>query len=311
MDAILSFPSSHHAILAERLLLDAGEPVAVMPLPAAIAAGCGIALRVPPDRRGAAVSVIQRGGGAAPEVHLAVGGTYRPWPPPVFTAAIGMVPGDLVALIGCGGKTALANRLAQENRHQPVLFSTTTRIRPPPPEVVDRKWSGEGTLPPGVTLACREDGDKLRGLGVDQLKRLRPPEGITIVEADGSRGLPLKGWADHEPAIPPCATVTVGVCCAGLLGLPYRPEAAHRPDRFQALTGIGTGDIVTVIHLAAMAGEMLRRAVGRRVLFLNQVETPVAERLARDLAARLPGQRLVAGSVRDGRVLGKGGGNNG
>lgn len=43
---ILTFPSTHMAIYAEKALLQAGFSVGVMPLPSSIKAGCGIALRV-------------------------------------------------------------------------------------------------------------------------------------------------------------------------------------------------------------------------------------------------------------------------
>lgn len=46
MEYILAFESTHHAIQAERILLQAGLPVTVMPLPAKIRAGCGICLRL-------------------------------------------------------------------------------------------------------------------------------------------------------------------------------------------------------------------------------------------------------------------------
>lgn len=43
---ILTFPNTHMAIYAEKVLLKAGFSVGVMPLPSSIKAGCGIALRV-------------------------------------------------------------------------------------------------------------------------------------------------------------------------------------------------------------------------------------------------------------------------
>ncbi|AFQ45117.1 DUF3343 domain-containing protein [Desulfosporosinus meridiei] len=46
MSYILTFTSTHGAILAEKTLLQAGHSVGVMPLPSGIKAGCGIALRV-------------------------------------------------------------------------------------------------------------------------------------------------------------------------------------------------------------------------------------------------------------------------
>lgn len=46
MSYIITFPNTHMAIYGEKALLQAGFSVGVMPVPASIKAGCGIALRV-------------------------------------------------------------------------------------------------------------------------------------------------------------------------------------------------------------------------------------------------------------------------
>lgn len=299
-DAVLTFRTARHAILGEQVLLAAGERVRVMPLPARITAGCGICLRVPAARRGAAAAALAGGGAPAEGIFLrAPDGGYRLFPAPVFSEALGIGAGDAVAIVGCGGKTALANRLATENRHLPVLFSTTTRIFAPPEDILS-----------GVNFACVPDdsGAKLRGIDADELERLRPAGGVTLLEADGSRGLALKGWADHEPVVPGFVTVTAGVCALWPVGRAFRTEETHRAELFCAATGLCEGDVVTVEHIAAMVGEMFRKAVGRRVLFVNQLETPESESVARELTARVGTMRVAAGSVRDGvaRVLREG-----
>jgi hypothetical protein len=45
-ELIISFQSSHDAVMGERLLLDAGLAVRVMPMPPALGPACGIALRL-------------------------------------------------------------------------------------------------------------------------------------------------------------------------------------------------------------------------------------------------------------------------
>lgn len=46
VEVILTFDNTHAAILAEQYILAAGIAVKVMPLPGAIAAGCGLCLRL-------------------------------------------------------------------------------------------------------------------------------------------------------------------------------------------------------------------------------------------------------------------------
>lgn len=304
MDVIFSFKTTHDAILGERILLEGGGDVRVMPLPGGIAAGCGICLRIPPGRRVAAAMSLAARGVAVQGMHVESGGVYRVLPEPVFTDAFDLVPGDVVSLIGCGGKTALLHRLAVENRHLRVLLSTTTRILPPPDNVMDYFVnSAEMPLRIGINVAGSPDGCKLAGVAPGALRALRPPDGITLLESDGSRGLPLKGWAEYEPVIDEMTTVTLGVCTLWPIGCVFSEQVVHRPERFVRLTGAVPGEAITLGHVAAMAGGMFAGAIGRRILFVNQVESPRAEQEARRLAALLPGLEIVAGSVRDATVV--------
>ena len=95
-----------------------------------------------------------------------------------------------------------------------------------------------------------------------------------LVEADGSRQMPLKAHAAHELVIPACAERVI--CVAGASGFD-RPIRAcvHRPERFCALTGAAETDTVTPL-LAAQA--ILTEGLCDTV-FLNQVDN--AELLGR------------------------------
>lgn len=230
--------------------------------------------------------------------------------PGSFSRALGLAPGAVVALVGCGGKSALLLRLAAENRGGKVLLSTTTRMLPPPAELVDRVL-GPGQAPGwGVNLFYTRQQPETGKLGATaaEIAPHCPGDGLTLLECDGSRGLPLKGWAEYEPAVPAFATLTLGVCTLWPLGLPLTEELVHRPQRYCALTGAALGRPVTLEHLAAMAGPggMLAKGVGRRALFINQVESPEAAGRARGLAglvhqadADLP---VFAGSVQRGEI---------
>jgi hypothetical protein len=62
MEAIISFENVTQAIQAEQALLEAGFPVTVMPLPSSIRKGCGLCLRLPPERLEKAVSHLAQSG---------------------------------------------------------------------------------------------------------------------------------------------------------------------------------------------------------------------------------------------------------
>jgi hypothetical protein len=59
---VLAFVSTHDAMTAEQVVADAGIPARSIPLPASVGAGCGIALRLDPERLGEALEVLARVG---------------------------------------------------------------------------------------------------------------------------------------------------------------------------------------------------------------------------------------------------------
>lgn len=67
---ILSFESTYDAMTAEQALLQASLPVRVMPLPAAIRAGCGICLRIAPDAWPQADAILCGEPIRPPSIHL-------------------------------------------------------------------------------------------------------------------------------------------------------------------------------------------------------------------------------------------------
>ena len=90
---------------------------------------------------------------------------------------------------------------------------------------------------------------------------------MVLVEADGSKGLPIKAHAPHEPVIPQGTKRTVLVAGASGIGKPVR-EAVHRWERFCVFTGLGPEDLVTEEALA----RLVRREGLGDLLFLNQMD---------------------------------------
>jgi probable selenium-dependent hydroxylase accessory protein YqeC len=160
-----------------------------------------------------------------------------------------------------------------------------------------------GAHPPaGISLAGslnRETG-KLEALPVNTLKTMIAAYDLVLLEGDGSRGLPLKGWAAHEPVVPPYTTVSIGVIPISPLGKKVSPEIVFRLPRFTALCGAAEGDTLKAAHLAAViTGEgagpdkgtgqsLFAAARGEKILFINQAEDEEQREQARELAALLP-----------------------
>lgn len=138
----------------------------------------------------------------------------------MFSQMFGLKPG-VVSVIGSGGKTTLLSTLARE-LPGPVILCTTTHIFPfseyPLISVEDA-----GALKAALTrsrVVCLgqpgKDG-KLTApaLPFSLLLELAP---WVLVEADGSKHLPLKAHASYEPVVPPESSHTILVAGASGFG---------------------------------------------------------------------------------------------
>lgn len=141
-----------------------------------------------------------------------------------FCEALGLGRG-ITSIIGSGGKSSLLDRLAEELRERGrVVLCTTTHMFPPPGLRTLQNASSQD-----VERALAEDGAVCLGelapdgrlhapaLPISELARLAD---YVVVEADGSKRLPLKAHAPHEPVIPPGTERTV--CVLGLTALAGR-----------------------------------------------------------------------------------------
>ena len=216
-----------------------------------------------------------------------------------FPKLLGLRPG-VTAVIGSGGKTSLLRRLAEELPGT-VLLCTTTHIRPfeeyplltaPTPEDIRKALTAHRVLCLGTP--CENGKLTAPSLSVETLATLAD---YVLVEADGSRQLPLKAHAAHEPVIPAVSRQVICVVGASGFGKPIR-ESVHRPEQFCALTGAAASDPVTPEQAAkAILAERLCDT-----MFLNQIDTEAQRPLADHFAAALGGSglRIAAGSLRAG-----------
>jgi probable selenium-dependent hydroxylase accessory protein YqeC len=211
--------------------------------------------------------------------------------------------GAVIAIVGGGGKTSALFTLADElatGRKADVIVTTTTHIvdprteacRPidqvflspalagPPLPGTDRPWDrvprvdGRGRR---VVLAAGDGSGRLLGLHPAWIGSLRATWPLIVIEADGSRHRPVKAPAPHEPVLPPCADLILGVIGLDCLGRPMDEGVVHRPERFGPVTGCAPGAPIRLEHLAALcrAPEGLFKgapAGARRVLLLNKAD---------------------------------------
>jgi probable selenium-dependent hydroxylase accessory protein YqeC len=201
--------------------------------------------------------------------------------------------GPVIAIVGGGGKTATMFNLASAARRRGlgVAVTTTTHIRDPRLEtgrnhdhLVLHDEANHGQYrhihAPGITViaagALKEEG-RLHGLDIGELAALRTRFDLVLVEADGSKGLPIKAPASHEPVLPAFADLMIGVIGLDCLGKPMDEATVHRPGLFGPLCGCAPGELINIRHIVALcqAGDGLFKHCppqAARVLLLNKAD---------------------------------------
>lgn len=190
-----------------------------------------------------------------------------------------------IAVVGSGGKTsllyALGRSLAKEGRR--VLLTATTHLamETPPdiPVYVQKDGNGMEQPQPGQLLLWAIPNGTGRRVGppMEELERVAPWFDVILCEADGSRRLPLKWHASHEPCLPQATQMIFYV--VGLSGLgkpagevlhrweqsPYAKDYPMEPEDVLALIRRGLEHMKTNVPVQVVlnqADEPIRREQG-------------------------------------------------
>lgn len=224
--------------------------------------------------------------------------------------AIGFRRGELVSLIGAGGKTTTLFHLAKELRAQgfKVLVTTTTKIFKPGKPHIDRLFLVDelqalvdvcaGIAAPAIVGAGRgvnQEG-KLLGLPpawLDRLNREGAFDAI-LVEADGAASHMFKVPAENEPVIPASCQLVVWIAAIKILDKPCTDDWVHRAGLAQVLLGMPADGRITeenLLWLVKHKDGCLKGvpATSRIVALINQADS--AEEIA---AAQALGKKLQA-----------------
>jgi probable selenium-dependent hydroxylase accessory protein YqeC len=229
-------------------------------------------------------------------------GPEGPAPDPVnlAKALLPLLPGGkgVIAFVGAGGKTSALFRLAKDMAGQGlcVLATATTHLMDPRsepgrptfelllrpdmefPSMFPSKSPTIIEARPGLTVVLSREAEppgKLKGVHPSWIPELRASWDLILVEADGSKRMPVKAPGSHEPVIPPSTDLVVGVVGLDCLGRPMDGGTVHRPDHFSAITGCMTGEPIAWHHLVALVRHpegLFKQAAGARVILLNKVD---------------------------------------
>ncbi|MEX0805697.1 MAG: selenium cofactor biosynthesis protein YqeC [Candidatus Binatia bacterium] len=233
--------------------------------------------------------------------------------------ALGLANGEMVSLIGAGGKTTTLLHLAKELRAdgKKVLITTTSQIVQPTRPHVDKLFLVEDIYallaetakldPPLIVGAGSSiDDGKLFGLParwLDEIDKNKQFDAI-LVEADGAAARLFKVPSEIEPVVPFASRLTVWILAIKILGKPLDAAWVHRPERVAALSGATPGVPVTeelILQLARHSEGCLKGIPpeSRKVAMINQADSAEEIDKAKHLGNALLGlgfERVVINS---------------
>lgn len=204
----------------------------------------------------------------------------------------------LTAIIGGGGKTSLLYALAEELHHDgSVIVTTSAKIRRP-----DHLPVADPPTPEALRAALQAASPLCLGSPWPEGKLAAPtlPFGALVraadyvlVEADGSKGLPAKAHAPHEPPIPAEAERVILVLGADAFGKPIS-QVCHRPELFAQRAEASPDALLSPERWA----KLIRTEGWGNMIYVNKCESQVDWDNAAALAALLP-LPVAAGSLRE------------
>lgn len=208
----------------------------------------------------------------------------------------------ITAIIGSGGKTTLMLKLAEElSGKGKVIICTTTHIYPPENIITLVSPSEKDILDAFrnenvVCIGKTAENNKLSSADIP-FERLRRLADYIVVEADGSKHMPLKAHNKHEPVIPDCADKVILV--VGISGIGRKiSEVCHRPELYAEIV---QGNITDVVSPQTAAEAINKEKLGD-IIVINQVETEKDMETAKNIA-RYINKPVYAGGIMKGRLV--------
>lgn len=216
--------------------------------------------------------------------------------------------GKMVSLVGGGGKTSSIFTLAKElaGIGKKVLITTTTSMYNPE----DFGIPNISVLGDHVT-----DEGKLKGISKKRADDIfaQNQYDVILIEADGSKGKPVKAPAEYEPVIPASTGVVIGVIGIDCFGKRITADYVHRPDIFASLTGVDYGGVIEercILSLVSLPEGLFKDCPesAKKVLLFNKVldgaSKEIAERIGYKILEKCNDiDRVLIGAVQEGEPI--------
>ena len=164
----------------------------------------------------------------------------------------------IIAVVGSGGKTTLIKKLAAQYQSEgkTVLITTTTHMFVEPDTLLtdDAGAIIHAIQETGYAMAGIPDGEKIKPLSKETFDAVCACADVVLVEADGSRRMPLKYPNATEPVIPENADEILVVCGLNAIGQKAK-DVCHRLELVKACLGIDGNTVITPAHIQKLVTE--------------------------------------------------------
>lgn len=161
----------------------------------------------------------------------------------------------IIAVVGSGGKTTLIKKLAAKYRSagKTVLVTTTTHMFIEADTLLtdDADTILRTLRETGYAMAGIPEGEKIKALSPETWEAVCAAADVVLVEADGSKHMPLKYPNATEPVIPENTDEIIVVWGPHGLGKPAR-EVCHRLELVLDCVGIDGDTPITREHVAVL-----------------------------------------------------------
>ncbi len=164
----------------------------------------------------------------------------------------------IISVVGSGGKTTLIKQLSSRYRSEgkTVLVTTTTHMFIEEDTLLT---DDAGTIlhalrETGYAMAGIPEGIKIKALSRETFDTVCAWADVVLVEADGSKHLPLKYPNASEPVIPENTDQILVVCGLNAIGQKAK-DVCHRLELVKACLGIEEDTVISAEHVQKLVTE--------------------------------------------------------
>ena len=227
---------------------------------------------------------------------------------------------DIITAVGSNGKTTFCLNLCKElkKKEKTVFFTTTVKILPVNkkyefiditiPNTENKTEEKKGEVFPKMEITSfllnlkkklNNSGNvyvlgiydnkigKITSLSPELLENISEKCDYMIIEGDGSKMKPLKGWKKTEPVYTKNTTKSVGILPINIIGDKITDINIHRMEEFLKISKGQKNETLTLNHLYNVIvhkNGLFQYALGERILILNCAERDKDKENALNLA---------------------------